>query len=616
MARILSSFRKNELLRILVGLVFFVPGAVLALLEIAVLPTILCIFAMIIAGFPVFIDAARGIIRRDFLDEKFLMSIAAIGATVIGEVTEGAAVMLFFLVGEYFEHRATRAARASIKSLMEIRPDTAIMLVDGEECEVDSEDVPVGSVILIRPGDRVPIDSVMVSGRAEVDTSAITGESLPRPVSVGDALDSGSVLLGASVTARTVRSCDQSRASRILALVEEATDRKSREESFITSFSRYYTPAVIFLSLLMAVLPPIFGWTTLPDAIYRALSFLVVSCPCALVISVPMAFFGGIGGAAKRGVLYKGGNIFSAVAYPERIVFDKTGTLTTGELRLVSVNPVGIGSGELLSYASAAERDSTHPIARGILAACKSPLRGEELRELAGLGIISTVEGVEVSVGNAALMERVSPDFTPTTGEGIVYVAIGGVYRGYLSFSDSIKPEAVKALLELRRLGVKKTYVLSGDRRESAVAVGEALSIDEVYSELLPEEKYRRLEEIIADSRGSTVYVGDGINDAPSLARADVGIAMGERGSDSAIEASDVVIMSDVLTRIPTAVRYARRTVRIAKENIVFALSVKLLALVLVGLGVAGMWMAVVADVGVAVLAILNSMRTIFAPLR
>lgn len=609
-------FFKSELPRIIVGLSLFVPALILEALNVEVLPTILYILALILTGAPIFVDAIRGILRRDFLDEKLLMCVASVGAVIIGEVTEGVAVMLFFLVGEYFEHRATRAARNSIKSLMDIRPDTARVIEGDAEIIADAEDVEVGSVILIRPGERVPIDCTVLEGLAEVDTSALTGESVPRAVGVGDSLDSGSVLLGAAVTARTVRTCDESRASRILELVEEASDRKSREENFITAFSRYYTPIVMVLALLMAVIPPVFNLLEWRDSIYRALSFLVVSCPCALVISVPMAFFGGIGGGARQGVLYKGGNIFSAISRPRSVIFDKTGTLTTGEFELVSVHSINMSDADFIRLLASAEHNSNHPIARGICRAADAILPTDSLEELAGRGIIAEIEGKRVAVGNDKLMQHVGAEITDEVESGAVYVAIDGAYEGYALLRDTVKPEAAAAIRELKRLGVKRTYILSGDRISGVRSVADALGIDEVHAELLPEDKYRHLEEIIGrDGRGS-VYVGDGINDAPCLARADVGIAMGDRGSDSAIESGDVVIMSDKLDRIVSAVKIARKAVGIAKQNIVFAIGVKALVLLLVSLNVVGMWAAVFADVGVAVLAILNSMRTMIGTSR
>ncbi|MBR7116140.1 MAG: cadmium-translocating P-type ATPase [Clostridia bacterium] len=607
---------KSELLRIITGAVLFALALTLDLLKIEILPTVIYIITLILTGFPVFRDAIRGLLRRDFLDEKFLMCIASIGAMIIGEMTEGVAVMLFFLVGEYFEHKATRAARNSIRSLMEIKPDTARVIIDGEECESDAEDVEIGSVILIRPGERVPLDSVILSGEAEIDSSMLTGESVPVAVGVGDTIESGVILLGSVVTARTIRSCEDSRASRILELVEEASDRKSREESFITSFSRYYTPTVIVLALLMATVPALTGLLEWNDSIYRALSFLVVSCPCALVISVPMAFFGGIGGGAKVGVLYKGGNIFSAVAAMKSIVFDKTGTLTSGEFALTELNPENVDEKYFLKLIASCERNSNHPIAKGIASAVSDYFEVTEQDEIAGKGVVASVDGKRVAVGNSSLMKEMGIDVPEVRGEGVVFVSIDGKYRGYVILRDKIKPEAKAMIERLRRLGVKHTCILSGDREDSVRAVAEELGIDEYHSEMLPEDKYKKLEELIEANKRGTAYVGDGINDAPCLARADVGIAMGERGSDSAIESSDVVIMSDKLDKIPLMISSARKTVRIAKENIVFAIGVKLLALVLVALNVFGMWLAVVADVGVAVVAILNSMRTLRVPSR
>lgn len=609
MMKMLKAYLKNEPLRIITGLILFFTALTLDLLHIPIAPLVIYILALLVSGITVFLDAIRGILRRDFLDEKFLMSIASIGAMIIGEPTEGVAVMLFFLVGEYFEHRATQRARGSIRSLMEICPDTARVVVGEEESIEDAEDVAEGSIIRIRPGERVPIDAVIIDGVAELDTSALTGEAMPRPVGVGDEIDSGVVVLGGVLTARTIRVAEESRASRVLSLVEDATERKSREESFITVFSRYYTPIVIVLALLMATIPPLFSLISFESAVYRALSFLVVSCPCALVISVPMAFFGGIGGAASRGILYKGGNVFSAVARAGSVVFDKTGTLTTGEFSIAKVHAVGIDEDELLRLVASAEHSSNHPIAECLKAAHPAPPAADSLEDVVGKGIVAQVSGKRVAVGNEALMSEVGAVITEVE-RGSVFVAIDGVYRGCIVLTDTIKPEAEDAIKSLRSLGARYSIILSGDNRESVGNVASKLGIDEVHAELLPEDKYRELESIIDKRRGSTLYVGDGINDAPCLARADVGIAMGERGSDSAIESADVVIMSDNLSRIPEAIRIARKTVRIAKENIFFAIGIKAAVLLLVALNLAGMWLAVFADVGVAVLAILNSMRT------
>lgn len=603
----LKKLYKNEPLRIGIGLALFIPALILEHTGHGGVALGLFIAALVLSGIDVFVSAVRGILRGDIFDEKLLMSVAAIGAMIIGEAEEGVAVMLFFLVGEWFEHIAVRRSRNSIRSLMDIRPDTATVLTDGVETEEDAEDVPVGSTVIIRSGERVPIDCVVLSGESELDNSALTGESLPVRITVGDEISSGAVVVGGVLTCRTIRTSDTSAAARILDLVENAQERKNRTETFITRFSRVYTPIVFALAVLMAALPSIFGWLEFSDALYRALSFLVVSCPCALVISVPMAFFGGIGRAASRGILYKGGNVFTPLARAGEIVFDKTGTLTEGKLAVSDINAVTCDPERLVSLAASAEHASQHPVAEALKTRAKEIYPAENIREISGKGIIATVDGSLVAVGNAYLME----------GEGIavpiapgVYVAIDGVYAGSITFADRVKPEAAETLAELRRLGVKKLSMLSGDRRENAQLIGESLGLDEISAELLPDGKLALLESKIAENRGSVIYVGDGINDAPCLARADVGVAMGMLGADSAIEAADAVIMSDNLAKLPEAIRVARKTERIAKENIILAIGIKLLVLLLVSLNLAGMWMAVFADVGVAVLAILNSLRT------
>ena len=607
MKRLVNLYKK-EPLRIALGLILFVAALFFDyfISEWAALPVY--ILALICAGGPVFASAVRGIIRRDFLDEKFLMSIASIGAMIIGERAESLAVMLFFLVGEYFEHRAVTRSRTAIRSLMAIRPDTARVRTESGDEELDAEDVEVGSIIVIRPGERVPIDSEIISGRAELDTSALTGESLPRPVGVGDIVESGTVVIGAVLVCRTLRIADESAAARVLSLVEEAIENKSQEERFITSFSRVYTPIVTLLAILMATLPWALGLLHFTDSLYRALSFLVVSCPCALVISVPMAFFGGIGGAASVGILYKGGSVFSPISRAKTVVFDKTGTLTTGELSILRVYPRGIDESELLSLAATLEAESNHPIARALCAASDNILNAAERREVAGRGISAVIEGEEVVIGNAEFM-RERGYLGELVKDAGVHLLRGGDYIGSISLTDTVRSEAKAAIAELYRLGVKRTVILTGDTEKSALRVKEELGIDELRASLSPSEKYESLREIISQG-GGTAYVGDGINDSPALALADVGVAMGG-GSDSAIEASDAVIMSDELTRLSTAVRSARKTLRIAKENIVFAIGVKLLVLVLVSVRLAGMWLAVFADVGVAVLAILNSMRAL-----
>ena len=616
MRKIKSLFSK-EIFRISLSLIFFIAALITERLtqhmSFSVEAMLLYIAALLIAGIPVFFDAIRGILRRDLLDEKFLMSIASVGAMIIGDMSEGVAVMLFFLVGEFFEHKAVARSRRSIKALMDIRPDEATVITDGEEMTVDAEDVAVGSEIVIKTGERVPIDAIVISGSADVDTSALTGEPLPRAVGLGDTVESGCVVVNGVLNCRTLRLAEESAAARILDLVENASERKSREESFITVFSRFYTPIVVISALLIAAFLPLFvdgmRWS---DSIYRSLSFLVISCPCALVISVPMAFFGGIGGAASNGILFKGGNVFSPLARADVFAFDKTGTLTSGEFSLAKIISYEIDEHELLYYAASAEYGSSHPTAKCIKKAAATAEKPEEYREIAGRGVVAVVNSHTVLVGSLLHLKEngVLPNADNGAASTLIFVAIDGVHRGTLEIRDTVKSEAKTALSCLSTLGIKRKIMLSGDRRENAERVGLELGFDEVCSELLPEDKYENLEKIILTSK-SAVYVGDGINDAPSLARCDVGIAMGTIGTDSAIEAADVVIMSDNLEKIPTAVKIARKTMRIAKSNIIFAISVKVLVLIFSALGFANMWMAVFADVGVAVIAILNSMRTL-----
>ncbi len=604
----MKKFLKSELFRIVAGLVFFIPGFILDILEFKTASLILLIAALIISGHRVFISAVKGILRRDFLDEKFLMSIASIGAFIIGESAEGAGVMLFFLVGEYFEHKAVRKNRNAIKALLDICPDTARVLRDGVEYEEDAEDVEVGSTILIRPGERVPIDCKIVSGSARIDTSSLTGESLPVYMKEGDEAYSGAVVLDSLVTAKTVRSHSESRAARILELVEDARERKSKEENFITKFSVYYTPIVTALAILIAVIPAIFGIIPWQSSVYRGLSFLVISCPCALVISVPMAFFGGIGAAATQGILYKGGNTFSPIARIEKAVFDKTGTLTTGEFSVINED-IKIDSSEFYSLIASAEHNSNHPIANCLKRMADGYPKADSIRDVAGKGIIASVAGSEIAVGNSSLMSDIGVNITDDSYT--VYAARNGEYIGAVLLGDTVKPEAKEAISRLRTLGVKRTYILSGDKAASVDAVARELGIDEGHASLMPEDKYKMLEDIISASDGGVVYVGDGVNDSPCLTLSDVGIAMGKSGTDSAIEAADAVIMSDDLLKLPATVKIARKTLRIAKENIIFAISVKVLVMILASFDLAGMWMAVFADVGVAVIAILNAMRAL-----
>ena len=606
----MKKYFNSELIKIIVGLFLFIPGAILEHLGHDIIAVCLLGGSLLVSGFSVFYGAVKGLLRRDFLDEKFLMSIASVGAMIIGEYTEGPAVMIFFLIGEYFEHRAVNRSRSVIRELLDICPDEARVLIDGEYVEMDAEDVEIGSTILIRPGERVPVDSVILSGNCRVDASSLTGESMPYDFTVGDALDSGVIVLDSAVTARTVRYSTESRAARVLELVENARELKSREESFITRFARWYTPTVTILAVLMATIPAALGVISWQSSVYRALSFLVVSCPCALVISVPMAFFGGIGAAASKGILYKGGNTFSPISRAECVVFDKTGTLTTGKLSVEKIESE-IEEAELLRLVATAEYNSNHPIAECLKKHSDVIAFADEIRDIPGKGIVAKIGTDEIAVGNGALMADVGASIPHSHYS--LYVARNGAYIGSISLCDSIKPEAKAAISRLRKLGVKRFYILSGDRESAVRPVAEELCIDAYHHTLMPEEKYEILRNIIAESKGGVVYVGDGINDAPCLTLADVGIAMGERGSDSAIESSDAVISSDNLERIPDTIEIARKTLNISKQNIVFAISVKVIAILLAAFNLAGMWMAVFADVGVAVIAILNSMRAMRA---
>ena len=579
------------------------------------LSVLIFIPALVAAGYKVFLDAVRGVLRRDLLDEKFLMSIASIGAMIVGECSEGVAVMIFFLIGEAFEHHAVRKSRASIRALMDIAPDEACVIVDGIEETLDAEDVEVGATIVIRPGERVPLDAVVISGTADVDTSAMTGEPLPISASEGTMLSSGFIVKNGLLYAKTLRPASESAAARVLELVENASENKSGEEAFITKFSRFYTPAVVVIAILVALIPPLFSITTFTKSIYTALTFLVISCPCALVISVPMAFFGGIGGAASRGILFKGGNVFSKVASLESVAFDKTGTLTNGDFAVSKIHSYGISENELRHIVASAESASNHPIAEALSKISETPERPISITELAGHGVIAELESGRVLVGNALLMHKEEIDISSvgSVPVGAVLVARNNALVGMIIVSDNVKSEAREAISRLQRLGVKNTYILSGDKKENVSRIAESISIDKYYFELTPEEKYKTLTEIIKTSK-STMYVGDGINDTPSLAGADVGVAMGTLGQDAAIEAADIVIMSDSLDKLPEAVLISRKTINISWQNIIFALGVKGLILILGLFGFANMWLAVFADVGVAVLAILNSMRALSVP--
>ena len=578
-----------------------------------------------IIGYDVLRKAVLGIINGQVFDENFLMAIATVGAFATGEFDEAVFVMLFYQTGELFQDYAVGKSRASITALMDIRPDTANLETENGLEEVDPEDVSVGSVIVVKPGERVPLDGTVLEGSSTLDTAALTGEALPRNIRTGDDIISGCVNLTGLLRVTVTKPCEESTVSKILELVENSSEKKAVSEQFITRFAKYYTPCVVYAALalfliptiLLAVLaaPPAFlAGTTWTEWLHRALTFLVISCPCALVISVPLSFFGGIGGASKCGILVKGGNYLEELAKADTVVFDKTGTLTRGTFAVTAVHPeAGFTADQVLEYAALAEQYSTHPIAVSLREACKKEVeasRVADVEEIAGHGIMAKVDGKTVGVGNSRLMERQNVNWLPCELPGtIVHVTIDGFYAGHIIISDLPKPDAKEAIAGLKALGVKKAVMLTGDAKEVAHTVADALGLDEYHAELLPADKVARVEELLKQESGKLAFVGDGINDAPVLTRADIGIAMGGLGSDAAIEAADVVLMDDQPSKIPVAIRIARKTVRIVHENIVFALAVKAIVLLMGALGKAPMWLAVFADVGVAFIAILNAMR-------
>lgn len=582
--------------------------------------TFLLIAAYFTAGWDVLWKAVRNIAHGHVFDENFLMTVASIGAMIIGEYSEGAAVMIFYQTGELFQSVAVGKSRQSISDMMDINPEFANVERNGEVAEVDPDEVAVGEIVVIKPGERIPLDGEVISGSSGLNTAALTGESAPREVTVGDEVISGCVNTDGLLKIRVTKPYSDSTVAKILELVENSSESKAKTENFITRFARVYTPIVVISAAMLAVLPSViiglskgdWQWGTW---VYRALTFLVVSCPCALVISVPLSYFGGIGGASRRGIMIKGANYLEQLDKAKTFVFDKTGTLTKGSFAVTEKCPEGISESELLLYCAAAEQISNHPIARSIVAAARATgdiPKAENAAEIAGFGVEAQVGGRMISVGNARLMARVGARVSETEKAGtVVYCAVDGEYRGYVLVSDEIKENSRAALSELKALGAEKTVMLTGDRKVTAQAVSSAIGLDEVRFQLLPDGKVAALEEIYAakPAKSTLVYVGDGMNDAPSLARADVGIAMGGLGSDAAIEAADIVLMNDDIANLPLAVRIARKTRRIVTQNIVFALGVKIAVLVLAAFGIGNMWLAVFADVGVSVIAILNAMR-------
>ena len=607
---------QKRLIKTLIGAAVYVL-AIVTRREDSIYSLIAFLAAYLIIGGDVLWRAVRNILHGKVFDENFLMSLATIGAFIVGDFAEAVAVMLFYQVGELFQDYAVDQSRKSIAELMNIRPDFANVQRGDTLVKVDPDEVKVDEIIVIKPGERVPLDAVVLSGSSSVDASALTGESLPRDVEAGDALLSGCINISGLVTARVTKEYGESTVSKILDLVENAGNKKSQSENFITKFAGYYTPIVVIIAVLLAFIPPlVVPGATFSDWIYRGLIFLVISCPCALVISIPLSFFGGIGGASRRGILVKGSNYLEALAETEIIVFDKTGTLTKGIFQVQQVLPEGISADELLEIAAYAESYSNHPISLSLQKAYGKAIdaaRISGVEETSGHGVTAQVDGKTIAAGNAKLMRRLGIAFTePENAIGtVVHVAQDGVYRGSILIADEVKEDAKRAIRELKEAGIRQTVMLTGDAKRIGERVSGELGLDRVYTELLPADKVEKVEALFAEKspRGKLVFVGDGINDAPVLARADIGIAMGGLGSDAAIEAADIVIMTDEPSKIATAIRISKKTLRIVKENIFFALLVKAVVLLLGALGIASMWAAIFADVGVAILAILNSIR-------
>lgn len=612
--------RNKAIIRLVIGGILFALPTLFKLDQ--TLRVGLYFISYLIIGYDIVWLALKNIARKQVFDENFLMAIATVGAFAIGEYPEGVAVMLFYKIGELFQDIAVNKSRNSIKALMDIRPDFAHLKVNGDTVKVSPEEVHIGDTILVKPGERVPLDGIITKGRAAMDTSALTGESLPREVEVGEVALSGFINQTGVIEVKVTKEFGESTVNKILELVQNASNRKAKTENFITKFARVYTPFVVGAAALIAIVPPlVINGATFSEYLYRALVFLVISCPCALVISIPLGFFGGIGAASKNGILIKGSNYLEALNHVETVVFDKTGTLTKGKFSVTDIKEsVGFTKDEVLRYAASAEGYSNHPIALSIIKAYGKEINKENIKDIEdipGHGIIATIDGKRVLAGNNKLMENQSIAYHQESGiiGTIVHVAVDNVYAGLIVIADTVKDDAAKAVKALKAMGIKETIMLTGDHQNIADKVGTTIGIDKIFAQLLPHEKVERLETIEKKkSKGKNIiFVGDGINDSPVLARADVGIAMGGLGSDAAIEAADIVIMTDEPSKIATAIRIAKRTQSIVWQNIVFALGIKLVVLLLGALGVATMWEAVFADVGVSVLAILNAMRVMRA---
>lgn len=617
--------QKKVLIRIIVAAVLMIALSVMPVVPSkGVIRFVLFMIPYLVIGYDILRKAFKGILNRQVFDENFLMAVATVGAILLGDYVEGTAVMLFYQIGELFQSYAVGKSRRNISELMDIRPDYANIEVDGEITQVDPDEVEIGTVIVVQPGEKVPIDGVVEQGKASLNTSALTGESKPREVQEGDEVISGCINMTGLLHIRTTKEFGESTVSKILDLVENSSSKKSRSENFITKFAKYYTPAVCYGALALAVLPPLVRMLAMGldpsfgDWIYRALTFLVISCPCALVISIPLSFFAGLGGASHEGVLVKGSNYLETLAGVKCVVFDKTGTMTQGVFEVIGVHHSKLEEQKLLEYAAHAECHSTHPISKSLCKAYQGKLdqsRVTDVQEIGGNGIIAVVDGKKIAVGNSKLMRKIGVACQECHKVGtVVHVAIDGEYSGHILIADVLKPNAKKAIEALHRAGIAHTVMLTGDDSRVAAQIAEELRISEVHSELLPGDKVTQLEALLdkQPAKSKLAFVGDGINDAPVLSRADIGIAMGALGSDAAIEAADVVLMDDDPLKISKAIRIARKCIRIVYENIYFAIGIKLLCLLLGAIGIANMWFAIFADVGVMVLAVLNAIRALF----
>lgn len=605
---------KKKLIRVIISFILLVLAFILKL-DNTIINNILFITSYLIVGYDIVLKALRNITRGKIFDENFLMTTATIGAFFIGEFPEAVAVMLFYQVGELFQSYAVDKSRKSVASLMDIRPDYANLYHDKKTERVDPNKVKVGDIILIKPGEKIPLDGIVVEGSSILNTLALTGESMPRSVSVSDEVLSGCINNEGILKVKVTKEFGESTVSKILDLVENASNRKSKSENFISKFAKYYTPIVVIIAILLALIPPLLTDTTFKTWIYRALSFLVVSCPCALVISIPLSFFAGIGASSRIGVLVKGSNYLEALANTEIVVCDKTGTLTEGIFEVQKVNPIGYSKEDLLKYTSYAENYSNHPIALSIKEPYGKAINEKlvtKTKELKGKGIIAKVESKEVLVGNEKLMIEYNVDYIKSNDIGtVIHIAIDKKYVGSITISDRIKEDAYKAIKEFRENYVKKIVMLTGDREEISKNVSKELKLDKYYAELLPQDKVKKVESLMKEKskNGKLVFIGDGINDAPVLALSDIGVAMGGLGSDAAIEVADIVIMTDEPSKLANAIKISKKTMQIVKENIIFAITVKILVLLLSAIGIATMWAAVFADVGVSVIAIINALR-------